>query len=55
MKIIFLGKREWALKIYEGIRNHSKISKIVLAESHEETISYNIQDYDNEHQRYFLI
>lgn len=46
MKIIFLGKREWAIKIYEGIRNHSKISKIVFAKSHEETISYNIQDYD---------
>tara|TARA_Y100001980_G_C14526280_1_gene301802 strand:- start:876 stop:1550 length:675 start_codon:yes stop_codon:yes gene_type:complete len=46
MKIIFLGKREWALKVYEGIRNHSKISKIVLAKSHEQTLSYNIKDYD---------
>jgi len=46
MKIIFLGKREWALKIYEGIRNHSKISKIVLARSHEQIISYKVADYD---------
>ena len=46
MNIIFLGKRDWAIEVYNSIKHHSKISKIVLAKSHEETLSYNIKNYD---------
>lgn len=46
MKIIFLGKRDWAIEVYNSIKHHPKIAKIVLAKSHAETLSYNIKKYD---------
>lgn len=46
MKVIFLAKRDWAIKVYEDIKIHPKISKIIFAKTHKEVISCNLKDYD---------
>ncbi len=46
MKVIFLGYREWSLKVFESVKNNNKISKFALCKTEEELKLKNLNDYD---------
>ena len=46
MKVIFLAYRSWALDVYETIKKHPNISKIILCKTSDELIKTTIDQYD---------
>ena len=46
MKVIFLGYRQWSLKVFDNVKNHKKISKFFLCQSSEDLKVELIEDYD---------
>lgn len=46
MKVIFLGYRDWSLKVFPTVEKHPKVSDIILCKTHKELLQIPIEDYD---------
>jgi hypothetical protein len=46
MKVIYLAYRQWALDVFNIVKNHPKVSEIILCTTAEDLIKINLKNYN---------